>query len=198
MVVIYPASGASSEQATAEGNTPLHLAAGGHPDQFGLAPDPAVVNSLLEGGADPNARNRFGLPPLFYVLNNPSVDVVEALLNAGADPNYADILGSTHLHYAMHGCNATSVGVVEALLNAGADPNVRNIAGLTPLDLADRCENKNEINALFNKPERDNNAESELDAARDRIITSGRDAPRPGLEERPSLAAVIAEHSCPN
>ena len=174
VIVIYPASGASNEQANAEGNTPLHLAAGAHPGQFGLAPDPAVINALLEGGADPNVQNIFGIPSLFYVLNNPSVGVVEALLNAGADPNYADALRSTYLHYAMDGCNTTSVGVAEALLNAGADPNVRNMGGLTPLDLADRCENRNEINALFNKPERDNNAESELDAALDRIIASGR------------------------
>ncbi|HUR22763.1 MAG TPA: ankyrin repeat domain-containing protein [Acidimicrobiales bacterium] len=119
------------------GDTPLHAAAASHL--------PALVQTLLEFGADVGARNRRGAQALHYaadgVPGSPQWDppgqvaVIEALVAAGADPNCRDKSGVAPLHRAVR---ARCAAAVRALLESGADPNLTNGAGSSPMKLATR------------------------------------------------------------
>ena len=70
------------------GYTPLHLAC--------MTPVRAdLARILLEHGADPNARDRFGSVPLMGALQAGTLDAIEALLAHGADLDVADADGVT-------------------------------------------------------------------------------------------------------
>jgi hypothetical protein len=60
------------------GATPLHCAVAGG--------SLAVVDALLEAGADPAARDEAGYTPLLLAAERGDLDVVKRLLRAGADP----------------------------------------------------------------------------------------------------------------
>src|SRR5207248_2566669 len=51
-----------------------------------------IVQLLLAGGADPNAKGSFGFPPLTAAAMNGHADIVNLLLDKGADSN----LGENH------------------------------------------------------------------------------------------------------
>jgi ankyrin repeat protein len=83
----------------------LHLAT----DWPGYFPNgPAVVRTLVEAGADPDAAiGGDGETPLHWAASNDDVDVADALLDAGADPERAggSIAGGTPLDNAVgYGC----------------------------------------------------------------------------------------------
>ena len=108
------------------GETPLHDLAGFE--------NPAIVRALLEAGADPNALDVSGHPPLSFwagVGGNPQV--LTALLEAGAKFQTRDIDGFVQLHIAAERDRPASV---KALLGAGAVLNTRNNAGRTALHAA--------------------------------------------------------------
>lgn len=71
--------------ATAEMQTPLHVAAaGGHTK---------LVELLLKRGALPNALDSTGATPLHHAARSSNERAVLALLKAGAEPNIADAAG---------------------------------------------------------------------------------------------------------
>ena len=73
------------------GDTPLHVAATPQPDR--TAEDcHRIIAELVAHGADPEARNWFGLAPLHRA--------VAALLARGADPGHRDETGQTPLEAA--------------------------------------------------------------------------------------------------
>lgn len=76
------------------GHTPLHDAA-----QFSRSP--RAIKSMLEGGADPNAKSDGGYTPLHIAANHTTdPEIIEALLNGGADPKSTTARGNTPLQLA--------------------------------------------------------------------------------------------------
>jgi uncharacterized protein len=109
----------------------------------------AGIQALLEQGADPNADEHDGFPPLIAVVSclqsapgspvRPDAHaVLELLLASGADVGQRGINDYTPLHYAA---GLGDLRAVEILLAAGADPNeITRIDDLsTPLEEAERA-----------------------------------------------------------
>jgi len=61
----------------------------------------AAVNRLLDGGADPNARDADGTPSLMAAVLYAGADCVKLRLDRGADPNAANKVGATALMWAV-------------------------------------------------------------------------------------------------
>lgn len=71
------------------GYTPLHHCL----TMYGGTRTLAMARVLLEHGADPNARNRFGASPLLECVKHKKVDFVKLLLEFGADPALKNLEG---------------------------------------------------------------------------------------------------------
>jgi ankyrin repeat protein len=142
------ARGADPKAKDAEGMTALHTAAAGG--------DVGLVEALLDGKADVNARGEKGTTPLSAAirissstttykigdketttkrvwLSPRSVGMVSLLLARGAKVNDADDSGSTALHRAAL---ADDVNLVRLLLSRKADPKIRDDDGRTALDIS--------------------------------------------------------------
>jgi uncharacterized protein len=76
-----------------------------------------AARALLAAGANPGARNRYGVAPLSTACENANPEMVELLLESGADPNTARQGGETVL---MTAARAGRVEPVRALLARGA------------------------------------------------------------------------------
>ena len=95
-----------------DGTTALHWAA--------YHNDTDTAELLVQAGADVNARNRYGIPPLSLACTNGSGALIGLLLGAGAEANAVLEGGETVLMTAARTGNLESV---EALLAGGADVN---------------------------------------------------------------------------
>jgi truncated hemoglobin YjbI len=117
----------------AYGRTLLHGAAG--------AGSLEIVKLLLQLGADPNAPQQGGHPPLYCVGNECDVaaggEIVRALAQAGANVNtQSGVKRCSALHMAARRGN---VPVAEALLQCGANIEARDSMGDSPLRRAVNC-----------------------------------------------------------
>lgn len=85
------------------GAEPLHYAADGAPGSRGWDPEAqeAMVQLLIEAGADPNATDDSGVAPLHRAVRTRAASAVRALLSKGADARLANQRGSTPLHLAV-------------------------------------------------------------------------------------------------
>lgn len=94
----------------------------------------ATVRTLLEHGADPNARDQ-RTPALILAINKNKIEVVNLLLMAGADAGRSFAYGWTCLEGSVTGVFSSSldISIVQALLAYGADPNRLNSKGRRPL-----------------------------------------------------------------
>ena len=78
---------------------PLHAAVmgGPGPDKWNPPAQVAMIDYLIEIGADPNARAAGGVTPLHRAVRNRCAAAVQALLEAGADASLTNDSGSTAL-----------------------------------------------------------------------------------------------------
>uniref|UniRef100_A0A3Q3FJG4 Regulatory factor X-associated ankyrin-containing protein n=1 Tax=Labrus bergylta TaxID=56723 RepID=A0A3Q3FJG4_9LABR len=107
------------------GFTPLIWAAA-----FG---EKAMVDFLLEKGADPKTIARERESALTLASSGGYVDIVETLLRHGADIDTYDWNGGTPLLYAVRG---NHIKCVETLLAKGADMTIESDSGYSPMALA--------------------------------------------------------------
>lgn len=77
----------------------------------------ALVDALVDAGADPSATNEKGISPLLLAGEMGSLAVTKRLIQAGANPND----GSLH-----QAARTMQTKVVKALLQHGANPNYRS------------------------------------------------------------------------
>lgn len=104
--------------------TPLHFASA-----FGSREN---IETLLEAGADVNARAGGGQRPLHNAAAMGTPENVLALIEAGADVNLADGLFKTPLHYAS---SNRFPEIILLLLEAGADANARDFTNRQPVEI---------------------------------------------------------------
>ncbi len=106
--------------------SPLHWAA--------LENRPNEVRSLLESGADPNAREQLygDETPLHWAAIADSSAAVRLLLAGGASIDAQDDVGETALHESLKKRDS-QWHALSALLTSGANPNLSTNQGWTPL-----------------------------------------------------------------
>ncbi len=92
------------------------------------------LRAALDAGADPDARDRWGLTPLLLAVQHCRPEAIAILGMAGADPDLprSGMGDFTPLHEAAH---RNSLEAVRALLDIGADAARRT--WLTPIDWAE-------------------------------------------------------------
>ncbi|MFN7920171.1 MAG: ankyrin repeat domain-containing protein [Bryobacteraceae bacterium] len=105
----------------ANGNTPLHYAAA-----FGTV---SAMKTLLDRGAEFEAKNRFGQTPLHWAFAN--LEKTELLLARGANVNAQANDGRTALYSAASQRNTDAV--LKLLLSKGAKVDLATTNGRTPL-----------------------------------------------------------------
>ncbi|MCJ1435590.1 hypothetical protein MMC27_004964 [Xylographa pallens] len=118
------------------GITPLHQAAGSSTTKL------AMIEAILNHGADVNIRDRYGRDPLCFfvsnIYNRCSEQLIEAvsnvLLKHGGSLKATDCLGNTLLHYATRCGN---IPHMKFLLKRGCDVNAGNVNNVTPLHYAE-------------------------------------------------------------
>jgi ankyrin repeat protein len=105
----------------------------------------AIVELLLENGADVNAKHNKDHTPLHFAVRTGKKEVVKLLLTNGARINTKDEWGYTPLHWAARKGN---LEVLEMLLANGADINTKNNDGLSPLEHAAREKHQKIVEVL--------------------------------------------------
>ena len=178
---------------------------------------PAVIEAMLDLGADPNELNKDGYTPLFWLAKQDyggaDNDLIELLVKSGADVNfrYRD-LKITPLHVAAgHGKSS----FVAALLKHGAEVNSADDEGATPLywlayngpeyaDLVEIAEQLLERGADVNRRKNLSHYSTPFEASlRDcdktklsnLLLSRGTDVSQGG-SLRPTALHLAAEHGC--
>jgi ankyrin repeat protein len=130
--------------------------------------DVALVEMLLDEGADPDQPLAGQLTPLMRAANRGHAEIARLLIDAGADPDGTGFEGLTALHLAA---GADSVPCLEVLLQAGADTTTRDLGGMGALDHAAHRGATGAIEHLVTRAGFDPNAQSD-------VITQGHGYPR--------------------
>ncbi|KAL8330549.1 hypothetical protein RB593_001525 [Gaeumannomyces tritici] len=136
-------AGLSVSDADAQGETPLHVAAGAGDTKLGFRPGNLMVKMLLDRGANPDVLTHKGLSPLHYAARPGRSNAVLLLLswykNHGVLERHLNLCdkrggwGYTPLQYA---CSSGDAESVRCLLSFGADPSIPTARGLSPLHTA--------------------------------------------------------------
>lgn len=98
--------------------------------------DPAVTATLIDRGADVNARDTGQeWTALHFAARDQNPALVRQLLEAGAEIDPVDVFGNTPLWRAVMEAGADTT-VIRMLLSHRADPGRKNRHGISPLDVA--------------------------------------------------------------
>ena len=97
----------------------------------------AIVDLLLEKGADVNARAASGATPLFWAVVRDQKDDVLTLLSHGANVNIPDAYKDTILDVALQ---AQFGALIPILVEHGADVNAQDQSTQRPLDYANKMD----------------------------------------------------------
>jgi ankyrin repeat protein len=117
-----------------------------HPNQTGTQPAElqeswsATVETLLNNGADIEAKNEDGSTPLDWAAAFAQTDILKQLIQRGARTRVTDRYGNTPLISAACECAVATMNsaydVMRILLDQGANVNARNKEGKTALMMA--------------------------------------------------------------
>ena len=126
-----------------DGRTELHAAA--HEN------DAALVDRLLDEGADVDAQDSGGFTPLHFAAEYSSVEAARRLLDRGAKVDVTNMHGNTPLFSAVF--NSKGQGeLIKLLLEHGADPEKENKHGQSPRGLANLI-GDHDVAQFFGDPE---------------------------------------------
>lgn len=114
--------------------------------------DIAAVKSLLDQGADVNAKDRHGVPALWLASKMNHPDIVRQLLERGADVNAKDRDGVTALMAASSfALSGGKRDVVRQLLEKGADVDAKDKSAVTALIYAAGEDDPDVVRLLLDK-----------------------------------------------
>ncbi len=108
--------------------------------------DAAALEAALEGGADAQARGRWGVSALAQAAARGDLEAVELLLAHGAEVERASAAGNSAL---MAAAARGRLEVVARLLEAGADPEHKNKWGIGAEDWSQWPNNAAEVRAVL-------------------------------------------------
>ena len=92
--------------------------------------DSEQLREMVQQGADVNAANEVGEPPLQMAVSLGNVEMVRLLLEIGADVNAVDSWGETALHGAI---SLNDARMASLLIESGANVNAADTSGRTIL-----------------------------------------------------------------
>jgi ankyrin repeat protein len=92
----------------------------------------AIVEFLVDSGADVNQETPYGTPLMSAATSDWNADIIDYLLQSGAEINQQDHNGRTALFYAAVN---DSKEVAIQLLSAGADINIKDNDGKTYMEV---------------------------------------------------------------
>ena len=116
--------------------------------------DQEEVKRLLQGGADPNGKDRFSGSALEGAADGGFTEIVRLLIRKGADVNSRGKLGGTPLILAAA---KGHLAVVRLLLESKADVNARADTGVTALTAAKGNRHKEVVELLKQAGAREQN-----------------------------------------
>lgn len=90
----------------------------------------AMLNLLLDNGADPNAMNPDGKNLLFIAIEKSDLDTLKLLVQKNTDINRKYLTGKYPLIHAIYKRNGA---VIRFLIDSGANTNIKDESGNTPL-----------------------------------------------------------------
>jgi ankyrin repeat protein len=115
----------------------------------------AIVNKLIQFGANPNTTDDSGMTPLMLLglkakyAQKDYVLLADILIKSSANVNAIDRAGQTALNYATR---ANSVGMVQFLLRHGAKKDIKNCAGQTAEMIARKAGHEKLAGLLKSRP----------------------------------------------